>query len=399
VAERYDFVVVGAGIIGLTSARALKRRHPKASICILEKEAAPALHASGRNSGVIHAGFYYSADSLKARFTRDGNRLMKEFCREQSIPMNECGKLVVAADAAELEGLRELKRRGDVNGVDLQWVSADEAAKYEPNARTHEAALYSPTTASVDPVQVNTKLAEELQSAGIEIRTGAAFESYKFPQVATSSGEIEADYLVNCAGLYADTVAHGLGVGLEYVLIPFKGVYLKWCLPDLPVKMHIYPVPNLNNPFLGVHYTMTADNHVKIGPTAMPAFWRENYGGWSQFKMAELTQVLGHEAELFLRNSFGFRKLAVEELKKRNKRHLVNSAARLVKQVDPSGFCEWGRPGIRAQLMHKKTLKLVQDFVVEPGERSMHVLNAVSPGFTCAFPIGERVAEMVDESR
>lgn len=390
-----DFLIVGSGIVGMTTAKKLLDRSPGAKITVIDKEPGPALHTSGRNSGVLHAGFYYAADSLKAKFTRDGNRLMKAYCREKNIPLHECGKLVVASEESEVEGLKELKRRGDVNGVDVSLISTAEAEKIEPNVRTVEMALHSPTTASVDPKAVCAALYSDLKALGVEFRFNAAFKSRKGTAIATAAGEIEAGYLINCAGLYADEVALSYGVGGDYVMMPFKGVYLKWSGERLPVRTNIYPVPNLKNPFLGVHFTITADGHVKIGPTAIPAFWRENYSGLAHFSFGEAMQVMGYESLLFAKNSFGFRALAFEEMRKYKKSHLVACASKMVKALDGSGFKEWGTPAIRAQLMHKKTLKLEQDFILEKAENSLHVLNAVSPGFTCSWPMAEHIVASV----
>jgi L-2-hydroxyglutarate oxidase LhgO len=391
-----DFAIVGAGIVGLTVARELKALHPDASICVIEKESAPALHTSGRNSGVLHAGFYYAADSLKAKFTRDGNRMMKEFCREKVIAMNECGKLVVAKNEGEVEGLRELKRRGDRNGVETSLITAAEAKALEPNARTTEFALHSPATASVDPRQVCAAVVQELEAGGVRFLFDAPVTDYRNGKLVTPKEEIEAGFILNCAGLYADVVAEKFGAGRGYVMMPFKGVYLYWEREETPVKMHIYPVPNLANPFLGVHFTVTTDGHAKIGPTAIPAFWRENYRALENFRFGEAAQVMGYEARLFFTNSFGFRNLAFQEMRKYKKRNLIADAALMVEKVDPAGFTKWGQPAIRAQLMNRKTLKLEQDFVLERTERSLHVLNAVSPAFTCSFPIAKHVVGMVE---
>ncbi len=396
--EHYDYAIIGAGVIGLTIAMELRKTQPDAKICFLEKECKPAMHSSGRNSGVLHAGFYYAADSLKARFTRDGNKLMKAYCRSKGIAMNECGKLVVARNAEQLTGLRELKNRGDKNGVEVEWITESEAHKLEPNARTYASALFSPTTASVNPGEVCAAMAKDLEADGVRFFFETAFVDYKHPRIVTNRDDVEADYIINCAGLYADEVAQRFEIGKDYVLMPFKGVYLKWSGDKSPVNMNVYPVPNLKHPFLGVHFTITADGHAKIGPTAMPAFWRENYSKLSHFSFTEAMQVMGYESMLMLKNSFGFRALAFEEMKKFNKNYLIKSAAHLVQNLDPSGFKHWGVPGIRAQLMHRKTLKLEQDFIVERGERSLHVLNAVSPGFTCSFPIAEHVVKMIGES-
>jgi L-2-hydroxyglutarate oxidase LhgO len=394
----YDYLIAGAGIIGLAVARELIRRHPGAKIAVIEKEADIAQHASGRNSGVLHAGFYYSADSLKARFTRDGNRMMKEFCKQNGIPVNECGKLVVAADESELEGLEELKRRADRNGVTLHWVDEQEASRIEPNARTCRKALYSPDTASVDPAEVCRCMQKEAERMGVEFFFETRYIGRAGEQaIRTNKGDFPFRYFVNCAGLYADRIAHDFGFGTDYTIIPFKGIYLKYAKNKTDVGTNIYPVPNLGNPFLGVHFTKTADGSVKIGPTAIPAFWRENYKGFSRFRLGECLQILYYEAKLFLTNSFGFRRLAFEEMKKYRKPHFIQQSLQLVKSLDPNGFGDFLRPGIRAQLLNKKTLELVQDFVLEGDSRSMHVLNAVSPAFTCSLPFAAYVADQIEE--
>ncbi len=388
----YDYVIVGGGVIGLSVAKLLAERFPGSRIALLEKEQQLAAHASGRNSGVLHAGFYYTADSLKARFTRQGNIQWKAFCREHGLAMNECGKLVVASDAAEYEQLHELKRRGDRNGVPLDFISASEAARIDPNVRTHEAALWSPSTATVDPKASCAALAEHAQNLGVTFLRGATFQRRLSERtVLTAAGTIEADYLINCAGLYADRVAKAYGFGGSYVIMPFKGLYLKYTGQRPPVRTNVYPVPDLRNPFLGVHFTVTVDGAVKIGPTATPAFWRENYSMFERFSVGELTSVALRQLDLLARNSFNFRSLAISELRKHQRSHFVKLAAKLVHEIDADGFNLWIPPGIRAQLMEKKTRKLVQDFVLEGDARSLHVLNAVSPAFTCAFPMAEHV--------
>ena len=393
--EKSDFLIIGAGIIGLAIAREIKHRKPEASITILEKEEDVAAHSSGRNSGVLHAGFYYSADSLKAKFTRDGNRQMKAFCREHHLKLNECRKVVVACNDNEVAGIFELEKRGIKNGVDVKVISTDELRDIDPNAKTYKHALYSPDTATVDPVEVNIALKKELIAKGINFIFGDSYScktSSNF--IKTSKGRILcANHIVNAAGLYADYIAQDFGFGENYTIIPFKGIYLKYTLPDKPIKTNIYPVPNLKNPFLGVHFTITVDGIIKIGPTAIPAFWRENYKGFSNFKFGELSSILGWESILFLGNSFGFRNLAVDEIKKYRKKYFVNLATNLVHDLKTEGFTEWSKPGIRAQLLNKKTKMLVQDFVVEGNEFSTHILNAVSPAFTSSFPFAKWVVE------
>ena len=387
-AQETDHLVIGAGIIGLTLARQLQGRFPGKKIVLLEKEPDAALHGSGRNSGVLHAGFYYTSNSLKARFTRDGNLAMKRYCRDNGLPLNECGKVVVASDETELQALFELEKRGKANGVDVRLIGEGELAGLEPNARTHRSALYSPSTATVDPAAICASLKDRLVESGVEILFSEGYKRLAGRNlVETTTGRlIHAGHLINAAGLYADKVAGDFGFSKNYVIIPFKGMYLKYTGAVTPLKVNVYPVPNLKNPFLGVHYTVTVDGHVKLGPTAIPAFWRENYAGMDNFSLPELLETASYERLLFLKNSFGFRNLAFEEMRKYYKPFFVGLGQKLVNELDPGGFTEWTRPGIRAQLLNTKTLELVQDFVVEGDASSTHILNAVSPAFTGSFP-------------
>jgi len=393
-----DFLVIGGGVIGISIARELKRRHSDQSVCLLEKEAACGLHASGRNSGVIHAGFYYTADSLKAKFTRDGNRLLVEYCEGKKIPVNKCGKLVVTKNASELSQLDELARRGAANGVTLQTITPDEMREIEPRAKTYERAIFSPATSTADPLLVIESMRADAIAEGVRIEQNSGYLSRKGTTIFTKSGEIEAGYVVNAAGLYADKVARDFGLSEHYRIVPFKGIYLYSEEPAGAFRTNIYPVPDLRNPFLGVHFTVTVDGHAKIGPTAIPAFWREQYGAFEGFEPAEFLEIVSRELGLIMFSGFDFKRLAVEELLKYSKSHLVSLAAHLAEGVRVGDYKHWGRPGIRAQLMDTRTRKLEMDFVLESNEKSMHVLNAVSPGWTCAIPFAQFVVDKINGS-
>ena len=390
-----DYLIIGAGIIGLAIARELRSRFPKAEILIIEKEPDVAYHSSGRNSGVLHAGFYYSADSLKAKFTRDGNHALKEFCRTKNLKLNECRKVVVAKNESEVAGIYELEKRGKRNGVDVSVISEAELKEIDPNAKTFEVALFSPNTATVDPTEVNMAVKDDLIASGVKFLFGEGYSGkIDASTILTTGGKrLSAGKIINAAGLYADKIAKDFHFSQNYTIIPFKGIYLKYTKKDKPIKTNIYPVPNLKNPFLGVHYTITVDGTIKIGPTSSPAFWRENYKGWDNFKSGELFNIIGWESRLFLSNAFGFRSLAFEEMRKYNKAWFVEQATSLVHSIDKSGFTEWSKPGIRAQLLDMKTLELVQDFVVEGDMQTIHVLNAVSPAFTSSFPFAKWVVD------
>ncbi|MDD3325095.1 MAG: L-2-hydroxyglutarate oxidase [Sulfurospirillaceae bacterium] len=390
----YDYVVIGGGIIGLNVARVLIEKEPKSKIVLIEKESDVAKHSSGRNSGVLHAGFYYSADSLKAKFTKEGNVRLREFCSRKGLSINPCAKIVVAQNEFELAGLEELKRRGDANGVDMEWMSEEELALKYPMVKTHQKALFSPNTATVNPIEVTQAFKQEVLEKGVHVLLNTAYtKRVSQNEIATTQGNLRYKKLINCAGLYADKIAQDFGFAKEYIIIPFKGIYLKDENNICGITTNIYPVPNLANPFLGVHYTLTVDNQVKIGPTAIPAFWRENYKGWDNFKWSEFLQTLYYEAKLFFTNAFGFRDLAFCEMRKYIKSHNLSLAKGLTYSIDTSGFTHWSTPGIRAQLLNTKTLELVQDFVVQGDDKTIHVLNAVSPAFTSSMPFCEWVVE------
>jgi L-2-hydroxyglutarate oxidase LhgO len=391
--RNYDYLIIGGGIMGLTIAYELRKKYPGKTIAIIEKENDVAKHASGRNSGVLHAGFYYTSSSLKAKFTVEGNRLMKEFCLENGIFINECKKVVVATDESELESLYELERRGKLNGVDVRIIDEDELHKIEPNAKTHKKALYSPTTASVDPNEVCQKFKEILLSKKVDIYFNSKYVKTSDGYVITNSNKFKAGFLINAAGLYADVIARDYGFSKERIIIPFKGIYLKYSGKDMFINTNIYPVPNLLNPFLGVHYTITSHNHIKIGPTSIPAFWRENYKGFKNFKVKEFLQIFYYEILLFVTNSFNFRKLAISEVKKYNRKHFVSLAQKLSDKGDEKLFNQWLEPGIRAQILNKKTLELEMDFIVEGDEKSLHLVNAVSPAFTCSLSMAKYLIE------
>ncbi len=392
-----DFLIIGAGIVGLTIALEINKQFPDAKISIIEKENQPGIHSSGRNSGVLHAGFYYTADSLKAKLCRDGNFSWRQYCEENNLTLNQCGKLVVARNEEELNGLDELARRAEVNSVELKMISAADAAEIEPQAYTYGRALWSPTTATVNPKEIVDSVQNKIKSKGISILNNTAYLKRSGREVITSNGNFSPGYLINAAGLYADKIAFDYGFSQDYKILPFKGLYLYAKDDGLKLKTNVYPVPDLRNPFLGVHFTVTAENKTKIGPTAIPAFWRENYTGWDKFNLEELVDIIGIDASLFLANNFGFRKLAFKEMQKYSKKKLVQLAGTLLNSIEKNDFIKWGTPGIRAQLINTKTKQLEMDFKYEGDDKSFHVLNAVSPAFTCALPFSEYLVAKIRE--
>lgn len=392
-----DFLVVGAGVVGLATAWRLASRHPDARIVVLDKEDRVGRHASGRNSGVLHAGFYYAEDSLKARFSAAGVVAWKAFCREHGLPLREGGKLVVARREADHHVLDDLLRRAEVNGVRLEAVDEAEAQAIEPRVRTLGRALFSPSTATVDPERIMMQLVSVVREAGVDVRFGQAFVGRVGTCVRTSAGPIDAGFVVNCAGMYADRVAHAYGAGQRWRLVAFKGTYLV-ARAGPPLACCVYPAPDPELPFLGVHFTPTPDGRTLIGPTATPARFREDTGDRPDRRGFPLGEVLDQAwAQISLWWSDpGVRRSVWSEAPKLSRRALVTQGAELLDDVRLADY-RWGRPGIRAQLVDRTTGRLHFDFVVEEAERSLHVLNAVSPAFTCALPFAEHLVSRIDD--
>lgn len=386
-------LIIGGGITGLTIARELVRVGVK-EIAITEKEQTLGAHASGRNSGVLHAGIYYTPDTLKARFCVEGNRLMKEFCREKGLTLKETGKVIVAKDSSELERLYELKRRADLSGARAMLIDSKELSRVEPYAVTFEKALFSSDTAVIRPKEVLRALEEELkQSNRVRIFYGTAFLNLQGSNLAlTSQGAFHFEKLVNAAGAYADQIAHKFGLGKEYKILPFKGTYKRLIKSRaFLVRGNIYPVPDLRNPFLGVHLTRTADDEVYVGPTAIPALGRENYrlfDGWTW----ETLLILYRDAILCLKNP-AFRNAALTEPKKYLKRFIFEEARRLAPKLSLEDLEDTDKVGIRPQLVYWPTKKLVMDFVVLRDGDTVHILNAVSPAFTSSMAFAKYVVD------
>ena len=386
-----DVLIIGAGIVGLSVGVALLQARPSLKILVIDKEDGPGQHASGRNSGVLHAGFYYSPDSLKAKFCRKGNAELRKLCLENDIPVLECGKVVVARNAEEDARLDLLFSRGITNGVELEIHDAANLEKHEPLARTQGRYLWSPKTAISDPKAVTTAMVKRFESLGGRI-------SYRSKvQISESLGEVcvkgfEAKYVINSAGAQSDRLARGLGMATEYAMVPFMGIYRSAEAKKLPLKRLVYPVPHQINPFLGVHFTLTLDGKVKIGPTAIPILGREQYSWAAGWSLRDIGQALVATSALIRGQSHSLGEILKSELPKLRESSLVRESATLVPNA--SQIRTWAKkpPGIRSQLVNVKSGKLEQDFIVQNFHNSTHILNAVSPGWTSAIPFGRWVA-------
>lgn len=391
--KRCDFLVIGGGIVGLSVGRELLKTHQNVQVIVLEKESTVGAHASGRNSGVLHAGFYYSPDSLKAKFCLEGNFALRRIIEEHGIPMNECGKVVVANNEDDLERLEVLFERGTANGVTLRRDKSSNLHKFEPLATTYKEFLWSSHTAVSDPIAVTNLIAQLFVDEGGEIQYNSHANILEDGSVDTGTNLIRAERVINSAGTNAIHIAHSLGVGKKYSQLPILGLY-KYCdLEELPLRTLIYPVPNPKNPFLGVHFTLTVDKKVKIGPTAIPIIGREQYELKGRLDSLDLASSVQSVWNLFLESPKGLANLAYTELPKISTRRLIRDGKRLVPSLDNSVKWQKKRAGIRAQLVDLEKRAFEMDFLVESQGNIVHILNAVSPGWTSAIPFAKYVVK------
>ena len=394
----YDYIIIGGGIVGLTLADALLKRAKGARVLILEKEKELGVHASGRNSGVLHAGLYYKPETLKAKLCVEGARTMRAYCEERRIPFKNLGKVIVPPLEEDLsDGLETIIHNGTTNGVPVEMVDQKTLRELEPAISERVTkGVYSPSTSVVDPKAVLKKLQEELLDSGVKILCDSKVLriSPKNKMVATYADCFSYGHLINAAGAYADVIAHKMGCGLDYQMLPFKGLYYKLAKESgIEIRGNVYPVPDLRVPFLGVHFTRSVHGDVYVGPTAIPALGREHYHGVSGISLEDGFMITSSLASQYLKNNNGFRRLVRQELPKLSKQGFFKCAQRLLPALKQEHLLPSAKVGIRAQLYHKKKAKLEMDFLVEKGEESTHVLNAVSPAFTCSFSFARHMTE------
>ena len=390
-----DIVIVGGGIVGLTIARALAQDKNK-SICVLEKEETLGRHASGQNSGVLHAGIYYGPGSLKARCCIEGSRRMLAYADEKKLPWKRTGKVIVAPTPGSLPELERLHANALQNGVRVEKIDGERLRELEPEAKSCGVALFSPDTAVIDARKVLSALEKETKELGVTIEKNTEARSIhvRTKTVITKKGRVAYKHLVNAAGLQADRLAHAMGTGERYCILPLKGIFKKLNTGKADrIRGSIYPVPPPGMPFLGVHVTKNVYGDVFAGPTAIPAFGRENYEKWRGLDAVETPQILFRLAAMWLGNKENFRQLVREEWRKYSARGFLNDVKTLLPSIEGSDISREGWVGIRAQLMDKRTRRLVMDFVVEDGPDSTHILNAVSPAFTGSFVFAEIIKE------
>jgi L-2-hydroxyglutarate oxidase len=394
----FDFAIIGSGIVGMSLAYEIMLRKPNAKIVILEKEAQIGLHASGRNSGVLHSGIYYPKDTLKAKVCRKGSEKLKQFAAENSISIFSGGKVLLPTSENQHSTLDALMENAKQNQIPAQWLDEKQLLELEPFAYPASKSIYSPSTAVIDIKAVLEKLAKILQSLGVTFFFNTKVLDIQSPakKLITSKEKISYQFLFNCAGAYADQLAKKEGLAQDYTLLPFKGIYYKLSSQQaFKVRSNIYPIPNPSKPFLGVHFTRALNGDIYVGPTAIPVLGRENYQGLRGLKIQETFDLSYQILQLFCFNQHDFRKLAIQELQKYNKRLFFKDAQKLLPSLKIQDLENCSKAGIRPQLMNKKTKSLEMDYIFEKTDSSLHVLNAISPAFTSSFAFAEMILETI----
>ncbi|WP_083005369.1 L-2-hydroxyglutarate oxidase [Halomonas sp. GT] len=393
----YDYIIIGGGILGLSTAMQLIRAYPDKKMLLVEKEDGPARHQTGHNSGVIHAGVYYTPGSLKARFCLEGNLATKAFCDEHKIAYDECGKLLVATNDLELQRMKALWERTEANGLERYWLTAEELHEREPNI-TGVGGIFVPSSGIVNYAEVAAAMGREFEAAGGEIRyttsvTGLS-ERTNEVVVSTSQGDFSTRYMVSCSGLMADRVVRMLGIEPDFTICPFRGEYFRLPAQHNQIVNHlIYPIPDPSMPFLGVHLTRMIDGSVTVGPNAVLAWKREGYRK-TDFSFSDTLAMLRHS---------GIRQVLKDNLRpglSEFKNSLYKKGyLQQVRKYCPSLTLSDLEPypaGVRAQAVSNDG-KLVDDFLFVNTPRTVNVCNAPSPAATSAIPIGAYIVEKVKQ--
>ena len=394
-----DFLIVGAGIVGLTVAFELKKRYKSSKIVILEKEKKVGVHASGRNSGVLHSGIYYGSDTLKARVCSDGGERMIHFAKEENIDYAQNGKVILATSEDQLPIIDKLLINAKSNNIKAERIDQQQLKEIEPFAANGPAAIYCPTTAVINSEEVVEKLKERLENDGVLfIFDAKVTRLINDNLIETTKGAIGFGFLYNCAGSYADTVSRLFGLANEYALVPFKGIY--WKLSDAAnhkIRSNIYPVPDISLPFLGVHLTRVIGGEVYIGPTAIPVLGRENYNGLYGVKVHEAIKIMSQLSKMYFQNKKNFRQMTHMELSKYRRVNFLNEAKKLMPSLEEKDMTPTNKAGIRPQLVNTITGELEMDYILKKAKNSLHVLNAISPAFTSSFSFARLIVDRYEE--
>lgn len=391
----YDYLVIGGGIVGLSTALSIQKRYPHATLAVVEKENEWASHQTGRNSGVIHSGIYYKPGSLKATLAKQGSESMVRFCQENDLAHEVCGKVIVAVEETEKANLHHLYARGLENGLQVEKLTKEALLEIEPHVNAVEA-IRVPSTGIVDYRKVTEKLAEILENKGAHLFSGTKVTNIEEGNdeaiIESNRGTFKTRYLINCAGLHSDRMARLADIYTDLKIVPFRGEYFELKKEkSYLVQNLIYPVPNPDFPFLGVHLTRMMDGTIHAGPNAVLSLKREGYRKLS-FNAKDALDVLSFEG--FWKMAGGNMKEGLKEMGRSfHKKSFVRSLQRLVPEIQEQDVVPT-HSGVRAQALLKNG-QLVDDFFIIPGKRSLHICNAPSPAATASLEIGDVIAGKV----
>jgi L-2-hydroxyglutarate oxidase len=390
---KYDFAIIGSGIIGLTLAFKLKQKFNNSKIVILEKEPNSISHGSGRNSGVLHSGIYYEPGSLRANLCVTGVKELKEYIKSENLWINECGKLLLPTSEYSYSNLENLFNRAKKNGVEINKIKNEEIKRIEPNTNCQfEYGLHVPFTSVADPKEVSKSLIENLKKMNVEINYNSKILKISEQKLFTQNNTIEAGHIFNCAGLFADEIAKNSNLEFRYSFLPFKGKYWKITNKSFKLNHLVYPIPDLRYPFLGLHSSHNRHGDFYIGPSSTPVFGREQYNGILGDNLKESISLIFNFSKKIIFNENKLRTLALQELSLLTKRGFFNQIKKMFNNINPDDLeLSDQKVGIRSQIFDPQSKNLVNDFVVINQKNTTHVLNAISPAWSASFAFADHL--------
>ena len=390
---KYDFAIIGSGIIGLTLAFKLKQKFNNSKIVIFEKEPNSISHGSGRNSGVLHSGIYYEPGSLRANLCVTGVKELKEYIKSENLWINECGKLLLPTSEYSYSNLENLFNRAKKNGVEINKIKNEEIKRIEPNTNCQfEYGLHVPFTSVADPKEVSKSLIENLKKMNVEINYNSKILKISEQKLFTQNNTIEAGHIFNCAGLFADEIAKNSNLEFRYSFLPFKGKYWKITNKSFKLNHLVYPIPDLRYPFLGLHSSHNRHGDFYIGPSSTPVFGREQYNGILGDNLKESISLIFNFSKKIIFNENKLRTLALQELSLLTKRGFFNQIKKMFDNINPDDLeLSDQKVGIRSQIFDPQIKNLVNDFVVINQKNITHVLNAISPAWSASFAFADHL--------
>ena len=390
---KYDFAIIGSGIIGLTLAYKLKYKFNKSNIIIFEKEPNSISHGSGRNSGVLHSGIYYEPGSLRANLCVKGAKELKEYIKSENLWINECGKLLIPTSEYSYSNLENLFDRAKKNGVEINKIKNDEIKKIEPNTNCQfDYGLHVPFTSVADPKEVSNSLVENLRKMNVAINYNARILKISEQKLFTKDNTIEAGHIFNCAGLFADELAKNSNLKFRYSFLPFKGKYWKIKNKNFKLNHLVYPIPDLRYPFLGLHSSHNRHGEFYIGPSSTPVFGREQYDGIIGNNFIESINLFFNFSKKIIFNENKLQTLALQEFSLLTKNGFFNQIKKMFSNIKPHDLeLSNQKVGIRSQIFDPQSKNLVNDFVIINHKNTTHVLNAISPAWSASFAFADHL--------